>query len=175
MNRDSWKLFNWNLPLLNEAPRPLPHGLILRHASRTDETVIQSLVERAFTTDAQWTGSYSRIADSLQERIHEAFRSQNLPALSIAHGPRIIAAACFSTDLDAENHLFCGPCVLPEYRSRGLGSALLLESLRTLKDLGVHVARGICKDGTTASKFVYTKFHSVSENYDSVPFGVPRD
>jgi predicted N-acetyltransferase YhbS len=172
MKREPWKLFSWNLTLLDDAPVPLPHGLIVSPASRADEATVHALVERAFTTDVQWTGSYSPIANALQERIHEAFRSQNFPALTIQHGSRIIAAAAFSTDADAENHLFCGPCVLPEYRSRGLGSALLLESLRTLRNLDLHIARGLCKDGTTASKFVYPKFRSVCEPYAGEPFEV---
>jgi hypothetical protein len=170
MKRSSWKLFSWNLTLLNEEPVPLPHGLIVSPASKADESTILALVERSFTTDAQWTGSYGPISEALHARIHEAFRSQNFPALTILHGPRIIAAASFSTEADAENHLFCGPCVLPEYRSRGLGSALLLESLRTLRNLDLHVARALCKDGTTASKFVYPKFRSVCEPYAGNPF-----
>ncbi len=148
----------------------MPHGLILRVATKSEEAIVQSLVVRSFSTDSQWTGSYSRIAESLQERIHEAFRSQQHPALAVQHGPRIIAAACFSTDSDAENHLYCGPCVLPEYRSRGLGSTLLLESLKMLRGLDVHVARAVCKEGTTACKFVYPKFHSVCDVYDTEPF-----
>jgi predicted N-acetyltransferase YhbS len=168
--RESWKLFSWNLTTLTEEAPLLPHGLVLRVAARAEEPIVQALVTRSFSTDAQWTGSYSRIADSLQERIHEAFRSQPNPALVIHHGPRIIAASCFSTETDAENHLYCGPCVLPEYRSRGLASTLLLESLRMLRNNDVHVARAVCKEGTTASKFVYPKFRSVCDAYDTEPF-----
>jgi GNAT superfamily N-acetyltransferase len=87
------------------------------------------------------------------------------------HGPRIIASSCLSMDSDADNHLFSGPCVLPEYRSRGLGAALLLYSLHSLRQAGLHVARAICKDGTTACKFVYPKFASVVDDYDDSPFG----
>jgi predicted N-acetyltransferase YhbS len=170
--REFWKLFSWNLTALKEETPVLPQGLALRIALKAEEPVVQALVTRSFSTDAQWTGSYGRIADSLQDRIHEAFRSQTTPALVIQHGPRVIAASCFSTDVDADNHLYCGPCVLPEYRSRGLASVLLLESLRTLKGMDVHVARAICKDGTTASKFVYPKFHSVCDIYETEPFGV---
>ena len=174
MKHDHWKLFSWNLTALDDADIPLPHGLLLRPASKSDEAAVQALVALAFSTDAQWTGSYSRIASALQERLHEAFRSQHNPALVILHGTRIIAAACFSTEAEAENHLYCGPCVLPEYRSRGLGAALLLGSLRTLKDLGIHVARAVVKDNTTASKFVYPKVRSVSEPYEAEPFSAAR-
>lgn len=170
MRREPWKLFSWNLATLTEEAPALPHGLALRVAAKSEESTVQALVARAFSTDAQWTGSYSRISESLEERIHEAFRSQPNPGLVIQHGPRIVAAACFTTEVDAENHLYCGPCVLPEYRSRGLGSTLLLQSLYALKDLEVHVARALCKEGTTACKFVYTKFQSVCDSYDSEPF-----
>ena len=172
--RETWKFFTWNLASLNEESVPLPHGLLLRTGSRADEAPVAALVERSFTTDSQWTGSYSRIAEPLSQRIHEAFRSQSSPALVILHGPRIIAASVFSTDLDADNHLFCGPCVLPEYRSRRIGSALLLESLLTLRNLGARVARAVCKEGTTASKFVYPKFGAVVETYESEPFELIR-
>ena len=168
--RESWKLFTWNLAALSAEPRTLPHGLVMRAASKSDEQTIQALVERSFSTDSQWTGSYGRIAESLRERIHEAFRSQPHPALVIQHGPRIIASSCFTTDADADNHLYCGPCVLPEYRSRGIGSTLLQESLKTLRSLELHVARAVCKEGTTASKFVYPKFSSVCDSYDTEPF-----
>lgn len=170
--RESWKLFSWNLATFSGGDGSLPNGLLMRPAVKSEESTIQALVDRSFATDAQWTGTYSRIAEPLRERIHEAFRSQLHPALVVQHGTRIIAAACFSTDADADNHLYCGPCVLPEYRSRGLGSILLMESLKTLKGLEVHVARAVCKDGTTASKFVYPKFNSVSDVYDSEPFVV---
>ena len=95
MKRESWKLFSWNLALLDDEPVALPHGLIVSPASRADEPTIHALVERAFTTDAQWTGSYGPISSALRDRIHEAFRSQNYPALTIQHGSRIIAAAAF--------------------------------------------------------------------------------
>ena len=170
MKQDYWKQFIWNLSQLHTAPGPLPNGLAVRQSERTDEAAIQALTARAFSFDDQWSGSYRRIADALQIRIPEAFRAQPHAAVAIVHGSRIIAASCLSMDSDADNHLFTGPCVLPEYRSRGLGSALLLHSLQTLRTAGLHVARAVCKEGTTACKFVYPKFDSVAETYDSEPF-----
>jgi predicted N-acetyltransferase YhbS len=170
MKLDRWKQFIWNLPQLAEPPTPLTGGLLVRASQKSDEAAIQSLTARAFSFDDQWSGSYRRIAEALQIRIHEAFRIHPNAAITIAHGNRIIAASCMTTDTDADNHLFTGPCVLPEYRSRGLGSALLLHSLHHLRKEGVHVARAVCKDATTAAKFIYPKFGSVSEDYDLEPF-----
>jgi predicted N-acetyltransferase YhbS len=56
-----------------------------------------------------------------------------VPALVICHGQRIIGASALSTEMDAENHLLSGPCVLMEYRNRGLGTALLYYSLKQLR------------------------------------------
>lgn len=170
MKQDYWKQYSWNLSQLQITPQPLSGGLLIRQMERADEATVQFLTTRAFTFDDQWTGSYRRIAEALQVRIHEAFRVQSHAGIVIVHGPRIIAASCLSTDSDADNHLFSGPCVLPEYRSRGLGAALLLQSLHTLRQAGLHVARAICKEGTTACKFVYPKYGSVSDVYDAEPF-----
>lgn len=170
MKQDHWKQFSWNLSQLHVVPEALSGGLVIRPSERSDEAAVQALTARAFSFDDQWSGSYRRIADALEERIHEAFRVQPHAAVVLAHGPRLIATSCLSTDSDADNHLFSGPCVLPEYRSRGLGTALLLHSLKSLQQAGLHIARAVCKDGTTASKFIYPKFGSVVDTYDANPF-----
>ena len=55
MKREPWKLFSWNLATLTEEVSPLPHGLVLRSAAKSEEPTVQALVARAFSTDAQWT------------------------------------------------------------------------------------------------------------------------
>ena len=47
---------------------------------------------------------------------------------------------------------------------------LLLRSLMTLHKEGCYIARAVCKDATTAAKFIYPKFGSVCETYDLDPF-----
>ena len=171
MIRDSWILFSWNLSQINAVPPTLPHGHVLKSATREDEAEIHALVDRAFKFEQQWSGTFSKIAAPIHERIQQAFRSQILAAIALSHGTRIIAASCLCTDPDAAFHLISGPCVLPEYRSRGLGTTLLIESLLALKSSEMHVARAISKDGTTASKFVYRKLNSVPEPHPHGPFG----
>jgi GNAT superfamily N-acetyltransferase len=172
MKQDLWKQFIWNLSVLRPAAShsELPAGLMFRPAERHEETVVQALVARAFSFDDQLSGSYRRIADPLGQRIHQAFRSQEHAAVAVLHGPRMIAVACLSTDSDSGNHLLSGPCVLPEYRSRGLGSALLLHSLDYLRRAGLHVARAICKEGTTVSRYIYPKFGGFSSPCPESPF-----
>ena len=171
MIRDSWTLFSWNLSQLDAQPPILPPGHMLKSATREHEQEIHELVDRAFKFEQQWSGSFSKISVPVHERIQQAFRSQTHPAIALMHGSRIIAASCLCTEPDAAFHFISGPCVLPEYRSRGLGTTLLIESLITLKASEVHVARAISKDGTIASKFVYRKLSSVAEAHPQGPFG----
>ena len=171
MIRDSWTLFSWNLSQFDAQPPVLPAGHMLKSATRDNEQEIHELVDRAFKFEHQWSVSFSKIAAHLHERIHQEFRSQINAAISLMHGSRIIAASCLCTDPDAAFHFISGPCVLPEYRSRGVGTALLIESLITLKASEVHVARAISKEGTIATKFVYRKLNSVAEPHPHGPFG----
>jgi hypothetical protein len=170
MIRVPWLLFSWNLLEEQRSPASVPDGLVLKLADKLDEREIQAVVSRSFSFDQQWSGSYGRIAEPLEQRIQQAFRYQPLPALALVHGSRIIAASCLSTDENAASHLLSGPCVLPEYRSRGLASILLAETLHQLQQARIPVARAFCLDGTTASKFVYPKFGSVREKYAEEPF-----
>ena len=170
MLNDSWMQFSWNLSQLQDTPEPLPGGLVVRTSNRAEETEVQSVVHRAFSFDMQWSGSYRFIEDDLKRHIHQAFRNHPHTAVVIVHGSRLIAVSCLNIDEDADNHLFTGPCVLPEYRSRGLGTALLLHSLQTLKTSGLHIARAVSKTGITATKFIYPKFASAKDSYDAAPF-----
>jgi predicted acetyltransferase len=89
--------------------------------------------------------------------------------MTVRHGQRIIAASLLNMEADAETNLLSGPCVLAEYRNRGIGSALLQESLHSLAAGGLTVAYGICRDRSPVEKFVYRKFGSVSEAYEFEP------
>ena len=60
-----------------------------------------------------------------------------------------------------------------EYRNRGLGTALLHYSLKQLREAGLDQACGISKDNVVASKFIYTKFGSVSAPCDFEPSLAP--
>jgi ribosomal protein S18 acetylase RimI-like enzyme len=56
--------------------------------------------------------------------------------------------------------------VLSEYRSRGIGSTLLHESLEHLQTSGLRIAYGISKENVPASRFIYPKFGSTSTEFD---------
>ena len=89
-----------------------------------------------------------------------------MPCLVLTHGTRIIAASALNVNDDAPSHLISGPCVLSEYRSRGIGTALLHESLEHLKAAGLATAFGVSKENVPASRFIYPKFESTHVEFD---------
>jgi GNAT superfamily N-acetyltransferase len=78
--------------------------------------------------------------------------------ISIKHGARIIAASAIRDSGDKVSNLPLGVCVLNEYRCRGLGTFILYDSLRRLRERGLDEARLVSKKGLTADRFLYPKF-----------------
>ena len=157
-----WKRFTWNLektPPRGEASLP---SFLIKGASREDERVTADVILNALALDYGWGDVLRGFRASIESQLGPAFHLQPVPAIVVRHGQRIIAASLLTTEPDAETHLLSGPCVLSEYRNRGIGSALLLESLHFLHNAGLTTASGITRESSTAEKFVYRKFGSVS-------------
>jgi GNAT superfamily N-acetyltransferase len=81
--------------------------------------------------------------------------------VAIKHGARIIAASAIRDSGDKVSNLPLGICVLNEYRCRGLGTYLLHESLRRLKERGLDEARLVTRKGLPADRYLYPKFGGV--------------
>lgn len=161
-----WKRFTWNLQTLPSLAHKLPDSLQARAAARDEEKDVAHLVFRAFTLDTTWGDTLKIFRERMELGIHAAFAGENAPAIVVAHGPRIIAASVLSTEEDAESNLISGPSVLPEYCNRGIGSALLHLSLKSLQEAGLTTAHAVTKDNVPAAKFVYTKFGSTAVQHD---------
>jgi predicted N-acetyltransferase YhbS len=158
-----WKRFTWDLSKLPPLGAALPTFYQVRGATRDEHKIVRDVIVRAFSLDTDWSDIFARFQEKLEDQLEHAFRHEQVPAVVIAHGPRIIAASGLCTEAGAESHLLSGPCVLMEYRSRGIGSALLHHSLKQLQAAGLPRACGICKDTAPTAKFVYPKFGSTSE------------
>ena len=93
--------------------------------------------------------------------------TNNVPEFTGRICPAPCEAACtLNVNDDAPSHLISGPCVLAEYRSRGIGTTLLHESLEHLKAAGLATAFGVSKDNVPASRFIYPKFGSTNTEFD---------
>lgn len=164
-----WKRFTWELSKLPPLESTLPAHFVFRDASRDEEKIVSHLVFTAFSLDMTWSDALKIFRDRLEAQVRLAFERETVPAIVITHGPRIIAASVLSTEVEAESHLISGPCVLPEYCNRGLGTALLHHSLLKLHSAGLTRASAVTKDNVPASKFLYPKFASSSASHEYEP------
>lgn len=161
-----WKRFTWDLSQLPKYEPHLASYFNVRTAARDEEKAVRNVIFTAFGLDTAWGDAFKMVRGFVESQLTSSFVHKSVPCLVITHGSRIIAASALNTNDDAPSHLISGPCVLSEYRSRGLGTALLHESLAHLKTAGLAVAAGVCKDAVPASRFVYPKFGSKTADFD---------
>lgn len=161
-----WKKYIWDLSKLSDVEPQIPNHYNIRSAGKEEEKAIHNVIITAFGLDTAWGDSFKQISGFIESQITKSFLHRAVPCLVLTHGSRIIGASALNVSDDALCHLISGPCILAEYRSRGLGSALLYESLAHLKTAGIANAVGICKDNVPAGKFVYPKFGSRNEDVD---------
>ena len=164
-----WKRFTWDLTKLPPLENPLPAQFVFRDAAREEARLVHNVIMTSFALDSAWSDAMNLFRDRLEMQMDLAFQRESVPASVITHGARIIAASVISTEIDGDSNLVSGPCVLSEYCSRGLGTALLHQSLQQLRKAGLDRAAGITKENVTACKFVYPKFGSTSAAHDYEP------
>jgi predicted N-acetyltransferase YhbS len=164
-----WKRFTWQLKKLPPLEAKLPPYYVFRPATREDVRAVNQLVFTAFSLDAAWSDTLKIFRERLDLQLDLAFSRESTPGLVVTHGSRIIAASILSTDPESESNLVSGPCILPEYGNRGLGTMLLYDTLRHLRSAGLESAAAVTKENTASCKFVYPKFGSVSATYEFVP------
>ncbi len=164
-----WRRFTWELSKLPPLDTRIPDHYQIRTADREDEKLVSGVIFSAFSLDSAWSGALKSFQERLETQIEQTFTRGNSPAVVIYHGPRIIAASALAADSSADNHLLSGPCVLMEYRNRGLGTALLYHSLKQLQSTGLERAHGITKENVVAGKFIYPRFGSQNVAYDFEP------
>ena len=161
-----WKRFAWDLSKLPAFESRLPSAFNIRAAARDEEKTVHQVIFTAFGLDSAWGDSIRIVRDYIEAQLAASFAHRAVPCLVLTHGTRIIAASALNVNDDAPSHLISGPCVLSEYRSRGIGTTLLHESLEHLKGAGLATAYGISKENVPASRFIYPKFDSTNVEYD---------
>ena len=94
----------------------------------------------------------------VENAIARSLRSATTACLALRHGSRIIAGTFLAVDPNASEQLIPGPCVLMEYRNRGLGTLLLTAAMQHLRDAGLKRACAITRQGSSVARFLYPKF-----------------
>jgi hypothetical protein len=157
-----WVRFNWDLDKLPTLAGALPAHYSFTTATQSDERELRAVIGRSFAQDTSWSDAIHEVNSMLEGWLERAFEpAKSGICLTLRHGLRMIGAAILIPDPAVENQLCPGPCVLMEYRNRGLGTALLGESLRQLREAGLFHAAALTKSNAPVAKFLYPKFNGV--------------
>lgn len=157
-----WVRFTWDLDSLVVPDISLPAHYSFTPAKRADEKDLRAVIARSFAHDTSWGDAIHDVNGMLDGWVEQVFAPEPRGiSLALRHGLRIIGAAILVPDTAALQHLSPGPCVLMEYRNRGLGTALLGESLRQLREAGLNRAAALTKNNAPVAKFLYPKFNGI--------------
>ena len=164
----SWICFEWktsDLPAAADIAAPF----FIRPAEKDEEESVGKMISSAFSMDPTWGDITRALLEKATSAIGVAFAHPAPSCLVLLHGHRIIGASLLDANPASENHLLTGPCILHEYRNRGLGTGLLRASLAFLSEHQVETARGITRAQSTTARFIYSKFGSSSKPNESDP------
>lgn len=163
-----WLRFCWDLKTLPEKGGKLPLPVTLRLAKAQEIKDVQKVVMSSFCMDTGWADVHKSLVQRLNDHIEAVFAEKDPMVLALQYGQRIIGVSVLAASEDpAANNLISGPCILHEYRCRGLGSSLLEASLLTLRDAGQTWAYGAAREKTIAGRFLYPKFGSKTAEWIS--------
>ena len=161
MRAVQWVRFDWDLEGLPSGEIALPEHYHFASAKSADEFELRMVITRSFAHDTSWGDSIHEVNAMIDTWLDKAFDAERagVRCLALRHGLRIIAATILNLDSHTEDNLVPGPCVLLEYRNRGLGTALLGESLRQFREFGLTRASARAKWNSPVAKFLYPKFN----------------
>ena len=138
---------------------------MLRGAEKGECDAVEMVVSTAFSMDTGWSDIQRMFGTIIVKNVRAGFASDPPDCIIIQHGHRIIGASVMNSREGVENHLSTGPCVLQEYRGRGLGTVLFRSSLAALGEAGLGQAYGISREKSTAARFLYPKFGGVESRW----------
>jgi hypothetical protein len=150
--------FAWSLANLQATADGIPAPFTLRTAGEQEADEAVALVQSCYNLDPEWSGCALHIKGKVLPAVIETLAKEPT-CLFVQHGNRIIAASVFDSEPGEDSvHLVSGPCVLIEYRNRGIGGALLGATLGALRDRGVTRALGQTRPNSPSAKYLCSKF-----------------
>ncbi len=149
--------FRWKLQDLPPEAADFAKPYKVRQAEDHELDDALGVVKASYNLDPEWSGYGKHLDDFVLPGLKRAF-GDDVHCLFVFHGNRVIAASAFAPGPEEEVHLITGPCVLIEYRNRGIGGALLGATLKALRDLGLAEAVGQTRPRTPSAKYLFTKF-----------------
>jgi hypothetical protein len=158
-----WTRFIWNLKKLPQTGFDIGAHYRICPLDEADGDPVRKIIHSSFALDPAWNDALNGMRPRFTAALDALLENKPPLCLALTHGSRVIGASLMTGEPVADNHLVSGPCISLEYRNRGLGTALLYESLRALRDAGLDTARGVTKQNLAAARFVYPKFGATSE------------
>lgn len=149
--------FRWNLQDLPSDIPQFPKPYKQRGAEKHELADAISVVKASYNLDPEWSGYGKHLEEVVLPGLKSCFED-DVFCLFVFHGNRVIAASAYAPEPGDGVHLVTGPCVLVEYRNRGIGGALLAATLTALRENGVKTATGQTRPRTPSAKFLFTKF-----------------
>lgn len=162
---NDWQRFRWNLKNDLGTSYPDVSPFVFRTALPDEGEAVMQVVASALMMERAWTGGKGEFARDLERHCLAAFELEPPACVVVQHGGRIIGASVLCLEPGADLNIVSGPCVLHEYRSRGLGTALLHRSLERLKSEGLPEATALGRTNSTVARFLYGKFGGTPEEY----------
>jgi hypothetical protein len=150
--------FVWALKDLPSDAGQIPAPFVLRTAGEQEVDEAVAIVRSSYNLDPEWSGCAMHIKGTVLPAVMKALAKEPT-CLFVQHGNRVIAASVFDCEPETEGvHLVSGPCVLIEYRNRGIGGALLGATLDALRGRGLTEVTGHTRPSGPSSKYLATKY-----------------
>src|SRR5436189_1966546 len=158
MKKAGWVNFVLDLAETKLPAISAPRQFRLSLVKAAERRQLQEVIEKSFALDPDWNAALHMIDAQVKSSIAAAFNSESASWLALQHGARIVGGTLLMTDPDAPAQLVPGPCILMEYRNRGLGTLLLTAAMQHLRDAGLRGACAITRQGSPVARFLYPKF-----------------
>ncbi len=169
MYRPKWTRFAWELPAAIPDNPGLPGKLEIRPFEEGESTDVWNVIERSYASEQGWGLILPERLGEMREAVLDANNHEYLRLLALVDGKRIVGASGLHLHPESQRQMFTGICVLEEYRCRGAGRGLLIESLRYLAGKDLKSASVVSRSNLVASKFLYPLFGSRSSELDALP------
>jgi ribosomal protein S18 acetylase RimI-like enzyme len=158
----TWIRFTWDLGALPAQPPPLDKRYHIDAATAEDSDALIAAITGSYSMEQTWSTDLEIRIALARQLVKDRLPDDDIEFIALRHGTRIIAASALNQKIESPSQLPLGICVLNEYRCRGLGSALLYESLRQLREKGLKTAHVVTRKGVTAERYLYPKFGATS-------------
>jgi GNAT superfamily N-acetyltransferase len=158
MRLSVWVQFTWNLKKLPADAPKIDARYTIEAATPDDKALLLAAVTRSMSMEPAWSDDLAGRVKLAEDIVTNDWPAGEVTFIAIKHGARIIAASAIRDSGDKVSNLPLGVCVLNEYSYRGLGTYLLHESLRRLKERGLEEARLVTRKGLPADRYLYPKF-----------------